>query len=212
MLSLVWPKLCLCGQQTPGFVPKIIWCPSDPHCLEGLMLKGVVVQGLVWKSYEAILLPPVAPLRGSKTTWLVICQGREGQGRGSEANDQQYERSRGLNRITSSDNGGKVSPWTRFLLSQFFPCWPPWAFHSSDLLHLAHCPCSAPVCLTAYHSCYLSYLLVLLGCWLIYIDNMFLITCFCLYYLFSREQHTPFSYTENNIIGTCQYVRVEWGG
>ena len=35
MLSPVWPKLCLCGQQTWGFVTEIIQCWSEPHCPEG---------------------------------------------------------------------------------------------------------------------------------------------------------------------------------
>ena len=42
------------------------------------MLKGVIVQGLAWESYEAVLWPLVPPLRESKTTGLVICQGKKG--------------------------------------------------------------------------------------------------------------------------------------
>ena len=44
MLFLVWPKLCLCSQQTWDFVPKVIGYRLEPHCLEGLMLKCMVVQ------------------------------------------------------------------------------------------------------------------------------------------------------------------------
>ena len=34
----------LWSQQTWGFVPKIIWCWSEPRCLQGLILKGVLLQ------------------------------------------------------------------------------------------------------------------------------------------------------------------------
>lgn len=78
MPSLVWPKLC--DQETQGFVPKITWSVLEPHFPEGLMLEGVVMKGLVWEMYEALLWPPVSPLRRS-TTWLVTCQGKTGQGR-----------------------------------------------------------------------------------------------------------------------------------
>lgn len=72
--------------------------------LGGLMLKGMVVQGLIWESYEAFLQPPCSCSKGS-TTWLVICQGRKGQRRvqiawwpaiwkvrGSEVHDLRYVR------------------------------------------------------------------------------------------------------------------------
>lgn len=41
---LVWGKLCLCGQQTSGFIPEIIWCWPEHHCPEDVMIKGVVME------------------------------------------------------------------------------------------------------------------------------------------------------------------------
>lgn len=40
MLSLVWPKIFLCGQQIQGFVPNIIWCWWETYCPEGLNDQG----------------------------------------------------------------------------------------------------------------------------------------------------------------------------
>lgn len=65
MFSLVWPKLCLCCQQTQDFISKIICCWSEPHCPEGFALQGVVLPGRGRKARgcgEASLRRPSAPV------------------------------------------------------------------------------------------------------------------------------------------------------
>lgn len=37
--------ICLCGQETRGFGSKIVQGQPHPRCLEGLMIKGVDLQG-----------------------------------------------------------------------------------------------------------------------------------------------------------------------
>ena len=78
------------------------------------MIKGVVVQGLVWESCEIILWPPCSSSKGvyhmtSDKKWGGKVR------RGSELYDQWYERSGGLNRLTSLGPVicwvGKRSPW-----------------------------------------------------------------------------------------------------
>ena len=39
-------------------------CSPEPHCPEGLLLKGVVMQELIWESYEAIRWPPCSSSKG----------------------------------------------------------------------------------------------------------------------------------------------------
>ena len=141
-LFLVWPKLCLCGEQAWGFAPKIIWCGTEPHCSEGLMLKGGVMQWLVWELYEAIFWP-LHPF-----TWLATCQGRENQGemwtawpvtwkvRRSKLHDQLYAR------------GGRVTLST--LVS--FSTW----LIVSTLLKSADCLLYQVVLISASHSCWIN--------------------------------------------------------
>ena len=68
------------------------------------MLKGVVVQGPVWESHEAILQPLIPPPREC-TERLVTCQGGK-VGKGFEPRDQRYAK------------GGKVTPGPAPFFSQ----------------------------------------------------------------------------------------------
>lgn len=52
---------------------------------------------------------------------------------------------KGPNLMTSDLLVEERSSWVVTIL-----CWAPGALHPGDLLCLAHCPCSAPACLTAY--------------------------------------------------------------
>lgn len=117
----------------------LIWCGSDPQCCEGLMLKEVIMQGLLWDLYEAILWSLCSSSKGER--------GSKNTG-GSEQHAPGYERSGGLN-WTLREKRSPREPGPCF--PSLACCWVPGALCLGDISYLAFRSYSPHACLTAYY-------------------------------------------------------------